>query len=165
MKPISRIYIASTIIAAVTVTSASAVKIGFHFEIDGFFDGGQITGIYVGDDVNSDGLFDVSEISTYMMTWSGNAVTPTFSHGLDDLLAFNVVPYGTPILIHSRNTEEPSSLFRFSAETRATVAVTGHADTVLPGAVLIPEAGSTVLLLAGSLAAIFGIKQRVQRDA
>jgi len=67
--------------------SANAIPIGFDFYQGGFDEGATVTGMFTGEDLDSNGhlsSFD-GEVSSFMMDFSGNSLVSSFSLGFDDL--------------------------------------------------------------------------------
>lgn len=79
-----------------SASSAYALQ-SFTFTQGGFAGGGSITGSFAGNDLNSDGFIQgatfnsggLSEITSFSVSWSGNAVIPAFSQTSSDLTFFS----------------------------------------------------------------------------
>lgn len=79
-----------------SATSANALQ-SYTFTQDGFAGGGSITGSFSGNDLNSDGFIQgatfnpggLSEITSFSVSWSGNAAIPAFSQTSSDLTFFS----------------------------------------------------------------------------
>lgn len=56
-------------------------------EIIGTFDGPTFFGHIVGEDINNDNYLLFDELTDFSLNWSGDALTPAWSHGLADIVA------------------------------------------------------------------------------
>jgi len=69
------------------VGSANAIPMGFDFYQGGFDDGAYVSGMFTGNDLDSDGQLSSfnGEIIDFMMDFSGNSYVSSFSIGFADL--------------------------------------------------------------------------------
>jgi PEP-CTERM motif len=82
---VARLAVAIALLSAV---SASATI--FTISQFGWTGGGVITGSFSGQDIDNDGYIDLvsDEVSSYQVTFSGNALIASFTHDLSDLKSF-----------------------------------------------------------------------------
>lgn len=93
-----RIAFAVLAFAAAAAPAQSAVT-SFTFSQGGFGGGGQITGSFVGNDINGNGQlssFD-NEISDFTVSYSGDATVGAFTLGFSDLFGL-IYDLGGPLL-------------------------------------------------------------------
>ena len=71
--------------------TASSAVIKYNFSHSGFADGGIVTGMFAGEDVNDDGFLvgnegsaGSNEITDFNMAFSGNSIVPAFALGFDN---------------------------------------------------------------------------------
>ena len=65
--------------------AANADPIQVSFEVVGFAEGAFLSGMFVGDDANNDGMLTYSELTDFAASWSGNSVLAAFAHGFANL--------------------------------------------------------------------------------
>ena len=72
---------------AACFSSVDAAPISFNFSQGGFFEGASITGMFAGEDLDSNGQLSsfAGEVSNFVMSFSGNSLAPSFSLGFSDL--------------------------------------------------------------------------------
>lgn len=75
-------------------TTSLADPINVDFTIGGFAEGATLAGSFTGEDTDNSGSLEqivllFSELSEFNVTFSGNSITQTFSHGLGNLLGFS----------------------------------------------------------------------------
>ena len=80
---------AAIIVSLMMVTTANASL--YNFSQTGFEEGATISGSFEGTDINSNGLIQQDELSSFSFSWSGNSLVPAFSQNLTDLtfLSYN----------------------------------------------------------------------------
>lgn len=78
------------VIALIFSYQTVASPITYSITQTGWSGGGEVSGIFSGEDLNHDGYLSLvdGEVSGYHITFSGNASVPTFSHSLVDLEFF-----------------------------------------------------------------------------
>src|SRR4051794_2665163 len=69
---------------------AAADPVTYRLSQSGWTGGGEINGLFEGEDLNNDGFvsLDAGELSAYAVHFSGNTVVPDFTHNLADLRFF-----------------------------------------------------------------------------
>lgn len=77
----------SLVSAGSQATPLNFSQIGFYDTVD--FTGGVISGSFDGTDSNSNGWLEMSELTSFALSYSGDAVIPAFSHTLSDVNFFN----------------------------------------------------------------------------
>ena len=75
-----------------SMVSADPIKV--DFEITGFEKNATISGWFTGDDSIGffPGILGIAEVTAFELIWSGNSITPGFTHGIADLtsLIYNI---------------------------------------------------------------------------
>jgi len=68
----------ATIIGAFNIFSqGSASAVTFNFTQDGWSQGGIVTGSFEGEDLDSDSIISETEVTNFLLAWSGNQEVPT----------------------------------------------------------------------------------------
>ncbi|WP_323289704.1 PEP-CTERM sorting domain-containing protein [Crocosphaera sp. XPORK-15E] len=80
-----------------------ANALSFSFLQSGWDNGGEVSGMFSGEDGNNDNIISLSEVSSYMMSFSGNSTIGTFTHNLADLQSFDYQLGSSTILDISSN--------------------------------------------------------------
>ncbi len=80
-------------------TPVSATVMGFDFSQDGYADGAVVTGMFFGEDLDSNGQlsFFTGEITGFMMSFSGNSLVDAFSLAFADLFGLVYDLNGGPL--------------------------------------------------------------------
>jgi hypothetical protein len=73
-----------------TAAQARGNPITYSISQGGWSTGGTVTGSFSGEDLNHDGFINLAsgEVASYQITFSGNAIIPSFTHTLSDLQFF-----------------------------------------------------------------------------
>lgn len=77
--------------ALLAANSAVAGPQTYSLKQSGWSSGGEISGYFVGEDLNQNGFLELfnGEISAYNVSFTGNAYVPAFTHNLTDLQFFS----------------------------------------------------------------------------
>jgi len=80
----------SAISLEITNSSVQAAVVNFNISQSGWDGGGEVMGMFSGEDINEDGFINIvdNEVFSYMIEFKGNAIIPDFTHNLNDLLFF-----------------------------------------------------------------------------
>lgn len=75
-----------TLVGVFNSNPVQAMTLTFNFSQSGWLpDGGEVTGQFVAEDINADMVISTSEVSSYLMNFTGNGTISAFSHTLADL--------------------------------------------------------------------------------
>lgn len=84
-RPLHRLALAGALaLSAALPVHAADAPIAYHFTQTGFADGAQVSGWFVGQDLEADGMLYAFELSDFSFSFSGNRAVPAFTMGMDN---------------------------------------------------------------------------------
>lgn len=99
---------------AITIGTRPADALTFDFSQSGWEGGGEVTGVFSGEDKNDDGKIiynfvdpDINEVSAYEMSFQGNSTFTDFTNNLNDLRILEYMP-GDPNMLTILSTDSTS---------------------------------------------------------
>ena len=84
-------FLTAAIIIGFMMASTAQASL-YTFSQTGFEEGASISGSFEGTDLNSSGLIQQDELSSFSFSWSGNSLVSAFSQSLSDLNFFSYNP-------------------------------------------------------------------------
>ena len=94
MKKTIKLVLGVAVAITVSQQSANSMTLAFDFFQGGYSEGAFIAGMYQGEDLSMDGVlvdFGVppdDELSSFMVSFSGNSIVPAFTLTMSDLFGF-----------------------------------------------------------------------------
>jgi hypothetical protein len=83
--PLHRFALAGALaLAAALPAHAADDAVAYRFTQTGFADGASVSGWFVGQDIEADGMLYAFELSDFSFSFSGNRAVPAFTMGMDN---------------------------------------------------------------------------------
>jgi hypothetical protein len=164
--------IAAIIIGFMMASTAQASL--YNFSQTGFEEGATISGSFEGNDINSNGLIQQDELSSFSFSWSGNSLVSAFSQNLTDLTFLSYNPsrsvlgdvdpeilasnwFTTTGFAYVSGVGAGSQGGSVLDMTLGTESATTNLIQITPSAVPLPGA---IWLFSSALLGFFGVKRR-----